>query len=148
MTNKTLFAEITLYNKLRAFEVDLLSIMVKHFCDKSFHNKKPQFKFQRLVRTTLFHHFFFNIGGIDYKVSFSQKEIDDYLACRIKNGYKITYFRFWEKSTFVIPDYEMCDFWDVLGGIEFDKKKLQAEEKKLYGTAGYVYVKIRRLFNK
>ena len=139
------FIKITSYNKLKDFEVDLLSIVVKHFCERSFSTTKPKFKFQRLLITDTFYHFFFNIGGIDYKVAFSKKEIKEFFDNRVIKQYSLPYFRFYEKNIFVSVNYDTCDFWDVLGGIEFDKSSFELEEKKTYGFIGYLYVKIRRL---
>lgn len=145
MTDNLNLINVKSYNKLRDFEVDLLSIMVKHFCERNFYNTKPKFKFQRLLITDTFYHFFFNIGGIDYKVAFSKKEIKDFFDNRIVKKYSLPYFRFYEKNIFVSVNYDTCDFWDVLGGIEFDKSSFELEEKKTYGFIGYFYVKIRRL---
>ena len=139
------FIKITSYNKLKDFEVDLLSMVVKHFCERSFSTTKPQFKFRYLLITDTFYHFFFNIGGIDYKVSFSKKEIKDFFDNRVIRKYSLAYFRFYEKNIFVSVNYDTCDFWEVLGGIEFDKSSFELEEKKTYGFIGYLYVKIRRL---
>lgn len=86
MDELTILAEITSIYKLRSYEVDLLNKIIEHFCKRTFTNTKPQFKFQRLVRTDMFYHFYFNIGGIDYHIAFPIKEIDDFLYF---NNYRV-----------------------------------------------------------
>lgn len=88
------------------------------------------------------------MGGVVFKVSIKIENIIVFISKR-SDGIKETHFYLSEQSSYAIPSY--CDkspFWDIVATIEFDEKQFIAEQKKLYGDIGYLYVKLRRLFNK
>lgn len=133
--------------QLTCFEVDIFNKIIEYFSQELFHYTKPKFTFHSLRIGKYFYHFFFNIGGIDCVVSIKIENIVAFINKR-SDGIKENYFYLSEQMTFVRPDYEKCDFWNMSATIEFDKKQFNADQKKLYGCIGYLYIVIRRLLNK
>lgn len=147
MNIRSKLQEINSIYKLTCYEVDIYNRIIEYFSQELFHNTKPKFTFYSLYIGEYFYHFLFNIGGIDVKVSIKFENVVAFISKR-SDGIKETYFYISEQMTFVQPRYDKCDFWDMTATIEFDKKQFVAEQKKLYGDIGYLYVKLRRLFNK
>lgn len=140
--------EINSIYKLNCYEVDIYNLIIKYFSKKVFQNTKPKFTFHFLLKGEYFYHFFFNIGGIDVKVSIKIENVVAFIDKR-SDGIKETYFYLSEQMSCVIPNYyDKRTIWNILTTIEFDEKQFVAEQKKLYGNIGYLYVKLRRLFNK
>lgn len=147
MKNTKCLINITSYNDLKDFQVDLLSIMVKYYCKKFFYGTKPQFKFQYLMIRDTFHSFFFSIDGIDYKITLSINEIQEFLKHRVINKYNLAYFNYYEKNVVISINYDKSHLRNVFGGIKFYTNKFKSDEKKTYGMLSYLYIKIRRLLN-
>jgi hypothetical protein len=147
MNIRSTFQEINSIYKLTCYEVDIYNRIIEYFSQELFHNTKPKFTFHFLLIDECFYHFFFNIGGIDVKVSIKIENVVTFISKR-SDGIKETYFYLSEQITYIKPSYDKCDFWDMVATIEFDKKQFVAEQKKLYGNIGYLYVKLRRLFMK
>lgn len=140
--------EINSIYKLNCYEVDIYNLIIKYLSKKVFHNTKPKFTFYSLWIGENFYHFIFNMGGVVFKVSIKIENIIVFISKR-SDGIKETHFYLSEQSSYAIPSY--CDkspFWDIVATIKFDEKQFIAEQKKLYGDIGYLYVKLRRLFNK
>lgn len=140
--------EINSIYKLNCYEVDIYNLIIKYLSKKVFHNIKPKFTFYSLWISEYFYHFLFNIGGIDFKVSIKIENIIIFINKR-SDGIKETHFYLSEQSSYAILGYcGKSPFWDIVATIEFDEKQFVAEQKKLYGNIGYLYVKLKRLFNK
>ena len=147
MNTLTTFQEINSIYQLNCFEVDIYNKCIEYFSKEIFYDTKPKFTFHSLLIGEHFYHFLFNIGGIDIKVSIKMENIVAFISKR-SDGIKETYFYLSEQQTYVKPHYDKCDFWNMVATIEFDKKQFVAEQKKLYGNIGYLYVRLRRLFNR
>lgn len=132
---------------LSCFEVDVFNKIIELFKQKLFYYSKPKFTFHSLKITENYYHFMCNVGGIDCKVSILIENMGEFINKRT-DGIKEKYFYLTERTNFYKPDYEKCDFWDMTATIEFDKKQFVADQKKLYGKIGYLYIVIRRLLNK
>lgn len=137
---------ITSIYDLQNFRQEVLTKVVEHFSRKVFPTSKPKFKFEELKISFDFHHFYFYLNDIEFQVSFSKLEIADFYEQRMRN-YHLDYFDFIEKHTVKIIDLQSSDVWQVLGGLELNKERIEKAEKILYGRLGYCLVKLRRLLS-
>lgn len=141
------FQEITSIYKLNIYEVDILNKIIEYFSKEIFYDSKPKFKFQLLLVGEHFHHFFCNIGGIDISISIRHDDVVKFTNKRL-DGIKETYFNLSVNINHIGVHIGGCNFWDVFGTIEFDKKQFVADQKKIYGNVGYYFLKMKQLVNK